>query len=67
MTWPFRVVQWLRRGVGHGLRARRTTVLMVVAFVGLGALYLQVRSEPRDVPQVLPIFEELPTTTVAGS
>lgn len=65
MTASLRAVEWFRRGVGGRLRVRRTTVLMAVAFVGLGMLYLEVRSEPTDVQPVLPIFYEPTTTTDA--
>jgi hypothetical protein len=58
----FRVLGWFRAAPSRRFRARRTTVLMVVAFVGSGTLYLQVRSEPTTVQPVLPIFEVTTTT-----
>jgi hypothetical protein len=58
------VLGWLRREPSGRLRARRTTVLMVLAFVGSTVLYLEIRSEPTEIQPVLPIFDEPPTTTV---
>jgi hypothetical protein len=64
MTASFKVAQWMQRRVWHRIPARRTTVLMVVAFLGLGSLYLQVRTDPQPGQTVLPIFGDLTTTTV---
>jgi hypothetical protein len=65
MNVAFRTLRWLRGEPTRRLRARRTTVLMVLAFVGSTLLYLEIRSEPTDVQPVLPIFDGLPTTTIS--
>lgn len=67
MNVVFRALGWLRREPNRRLRTRRTTLLMLLAFVGSTALYLEIRSEPIDVQPVLPIFDDLPTTTVTDS
>jgi hypothetical protein len=64
MNVAFRTLGWLRREPNRRLRIRRTTVLMVLAFVGCTVLYLEIRSEPTDVQPVLPIFDDSPTTTL---
>ena len=56
------VIHWWGGRVWRRLPGRRSTVMMAVAFIGLGSLYLQVLSEARETP-VLSIFED-PTTTL---
>jgi hypothetical protein len=41
---------WLSRPVSRRIRIRRSTVLMLAAFLGLGALYVQIRTVPDDDP-----------------
>ncbi len=64
MNVVFRVLGWLRREPSGRRRVRRTTLLMALAFVGSTVLYLEIRSEPTDVQPMLPIFDDLPTTTL---
>jgi hypothetical protein len=53
---------WLAKPAGRHIRLRRSTIALLVLFIGLGALYLQIRTtEDDDRPGTVVI---VPTTIV---
>ena len=52
---------WLSQPVGAKFRVRRSTVVLLVAFFSLTALYLQIRTIEVDTPEPVVIVT---TTTV---
>ncbi len=55
---------WLSKPAGTRIRLRRSTIVLLVAFFGLGALYLQIRTaEEVDRPVVI----VTPTTVVTNT
>jgi hypothetical protein len=53
---------WLTKPAGSKVRLRRSTIALMVAFVGLGALYTQIRTDDEvDQPDVV-IVTPTPTT-----
>ena len=56
---------WLGRPASSKVRVRRSTVILILAFLGLGALYLQIRTD--DIDQRVPIVVLSTTTTVPNT
>ena len=52
---------WLARPAGKRLRLRRSTIALMLAFLGLGALYVEIRTEEDDAR---PVVIVTPTTVV---
>ena len=50
---------WLAKPAGKRLRLRRSTIALMVAFIGLGALYVEIRTEEDDAQ---PVVIVTPTT-----
>jgi hypothetical protein len=54
-------LDWLDRPVSRRITMRRSTALLTVAFIGLGAVFVQTRPDPaEDPPDVVVV---VPTTT----
>ncbi len=61
---------WLAKPAGKRLRLRRSTIVLLIAFFGLGALYVEIRTEeddPRPVVVVTPTTCHVTETTMRPS
>ena len=56
---------WLGRPAGSKVGLRRSTLILILAFFGLGALYLQIRTD--DIDQRVPIVVFATTTTLPNT
>ena len=61
---------WFAKPAGSRIRLRRSTIALLLAFIGLGALYMEVRTDdeadqPGSVVVVTPTVTTVTNTTIA--